>query len=930
MVFRMVCLHGHEWDGTAHAAGSAAGPPASCPRCGAPSELAPTLPLPGAVPPPAGQPTEPDIPGNSAVTLDSERELPGGSADTLDQSATTPGPGGFGFTSVRAEIPGYDILRVLGRGGMGVVYAARHRALGRVVALKMILAGAHAGPAERDRFVGEAEALARLQHPNIVQIHEIGTHDDCPYLSLEYVAGQSLADALLGTPMPARRAAELLETIARAIAVAHERGILHRDLKPANILFTPEGVPKITDFGLAKRLDREVGQTRTGSILGTPSYMAPEQARGQAKHIGAAADIYALGAILYECLTGRPPFRSESPVETLRQVVDAEPVAPRLLNPKVDRDLETIALKCLQKEPAQRFATAKELADDLGRYIRGEPIRARQVGAAERVWRWSTRNPRMAALAVFAATLLLLLTAGSVVATLVIARERDRAVVARRAADGNAEAARTAQRLSERNAKIAGEQADLAIDALKAMVGDVQKRLGNKPESAALRNDLLEAALERLNRVLRTGERAGLSGRVMASAAVQIGDIELQLGRLTEGVRRYRDALAIATGLAAAEPNSDLARGNLALIHSKLAAANAQAGDWPGAREQYERAIALQTDLVNNPRKGDVPHSEMILNLAGFRDAFGRQLLERGDPTNARAQLEDALRWREQLAAASAEDVGAKRAVADLCQRLADLSFSAGDREEMQRYFARSFALREDLAGRQPANRQLQFELANTGAGYGDKLLFLGANREALGYYQPALDQTDTIAGEEPRNEPLQGVLAMALYRAATAQLRLGESESARALYQRALAIRQRLAETAPGNPDRRINLMIAQARCGLCRVAAENAEQLRQEGPKNPKFLFQIACCYALCVPGVSGSSSARDNTGAGNRDLESRDFGADALAALRLAVDAGYQDFSSIEHDPDLDPIRDRADFRQFLESLKSSAKTMRRERP
>jgi tetratricopeptide (TPR) repeat protein len=238
----------------------------------------------------------------------------------------------------------------------------------------------------------------------------------------------------------------------------------------------------------------------------------------------------------------------------------------------------------------------------------------------------------------------------------------------------------------------------------------------------------------------------------------------------------------------------------------------------------------------------------------------------------------------------------------------------------MERSFARSFAIREDLSNREPANRQLQFELANTGAGFGDKLLFLGANREALAYYQPALEVTETVADQEPGSEPLQGVLAMDLYRVATARLRLGENEAARALYRRALAIRERLYEAAPDNPDRRINLMIAQARCGLRREATRIAEGLRQEAPNNPKFLFQIACCNALCVP---GSSSAPDRA-AGNRDGESRDFGKDALDALRRAVDAGYKDFTGIEHDPDLDPIRDRADFRQFLDALKSASRT------
>jgi WD40 repeat protein len=304
----------------------------------------------------------------------------------------------------RLTIPGYQILGELGRGGMGVVYRARQTSLDRLVALKMVLTGVHAGPGERARFRREAEAVARLQHPHIVQIHEIGEHDGTPFFSLEYVPAGSLDKKLNGTPLPAHEAAQLLETLARTIHAAHEQGIIHRDLKPANVLLTKDGQPKITDFGLAKRLDpgpgalAPGGRTETGAIIGTPSYMAPEQAGGPSKAIGPPADIYALGAILYECLTGRPPFRAETPLDIVRQVLSQEPVSPSRLNPRVPRDLETIALKCLNKAPSNRYTTTVEMADDLRRFQTGEPILARPVGLWERSWRWARRRPAQAAL----------------------------------------------------------------------------------------------------------------------------------------------------------------------------------------------------------------------------------------------------------------------------------------------------------------------------------------------------------------------------------------------------------------------------------------------------------------------------------------------------------------------------------------------------
>ena len=256
----------------------------------------------------------------------------------------------------------------------------------------MILAGAHAGPEDVARFLTEAEAIARLQHPSIVQIHHIGDADGLPFLELEYVAGGSLDRQLDGTPWPPTRAARLAEQLARGIAEAHRLGIVHRDLKPANVLLAADGTPKVSDFGLAKMLDSQSALTRSESVMGSPSYMAPEQAQGRAKEAGAAVDVYAVGAILYELLTGRPPFRGTTALETLEQVKTTEPVAPSRLVPGVPRDIETICLKCLQKEPGKRYETAQALGDDLRRFLDGRPILARRTGGVERAWRWCRRN----------------------------------------------------------------------------------------------------------------------------------------------------------------------------------------------------------------------------------------------------------------------------------------------------------------------------------------------------------------------------------------------------------------------------------------------------------------------------------------------------------------------------------------------------------
>jgi tetratricopeptide (TPR) repeat protein/tRNA A-37 threonylcarbamoyl transferase component Bud32 len=480
-------------------------------------------------------------------------------------------------------VPGYEILEVLGRGSMGVVYKARQAGLHRHVALKMILAGAHVGQEKLQRFITEARVVASLQHPNIVQIYEINLHHDSPYFSMELVEGGTLADRLGGRPQPFREAAQLVLTLARTIHVAHQNGIVHRDLKPANILIaSPEsrlshvrrmaremeihppdlclGTPKITDFGLAKDLHAEAGQTESGVIMGTPSYMAPEQAEGKSREVGPTADIYALGAILYEMLTGRPPFTAESPMETILLLFQVEPVSPSRLQPKIPRDLETICLKCLHKDPQRRYASAEELANDLHRFLVGEPILARPASLTEQVWKWMRRRPALATLAACSVLAVVSLLGLALWHQVELQARLGQALRDEREARGAQEAATARERLAQLRDRLmdlvrAGETAMAAQDWQKAQVQLARARdqVADEPDLAELRTRI-EQSLQQTNRQRQDHER--LHKFLQRRNEALFHATQFAGGNLASAVRETRAAALEALALFGVTPGS--------------------------------------------------------------------------------------------------------------------------------------------------------------------------------------------------------------------------------------------------------------------------------------------------------------------------------------------------------------------------------------
>jgi len=435
---------------------------------------------------------------------------------TPHSSPLAPKGGGEGET-ISVSLPGYEVLEVLGRGGMGVVYKARQLGFKRIVALKMVIGGSHARAEVLSRFLAEAELIARLHHRHIVQVYDFGTHEGLPFYSMEYLSGGSVAARVRGEPQPSRWSAELVQQLAEAMHAAHLANIVHRDLKPANVLLESDGSPRITDFGLAKWTEHP-DLTATGAVMGTPSYMAPEQAAGRTDAIGPAADIWALGAILYDLLTGRPPFKGASTTETLEQVRQREPAPIRLLQPNCPRDLQTICHKCLQKDVQKRYPSAAELADDLRRFLAGEPIHARPVGLAERGWRWCRRNrPLVALYGVVALAACVLLGMALWFSAQMGAAHADREIIKSREAAAQAKAL-AAEKVAE-------------AQRFVSQVNQARARI------ARPRPGWTWAALDDLARAARSAPSAATKDELRADAAECLTSLDVRLVRpLNEGL----------------------------------------------------------------------------------------------------------------------------------------------------------------------------------------------------------------------------------------------------------------------------------------------------------------------------------------------------------------------------------------------------------
>jgi serine/threonine-protein kinase len=794
-----------------------------------------------------------------------------------------------------ATVAGYEILGVLGRGAMGVVYKARQPGLDRIVALKMILAGDHASERDLIRFCAEAQAVAHLHHPNIVQIYEIGDDNGQPYFSLEFVDGDSLSHKIDGTPQPPAEAARMVQLLAAAMEVAHRRGVIHRDLKPSNVLVANDGTPKISDFGLAKRLEEDSTRTRAGTVLGTPSYMAPEQAEGRIADIGPRSDVYSLGATLYELLTGRAPFKATTVLDTLQQVRTQEPVAPIQFSPAVPRDLETICLKCLQKDPDKRYQSAGELADDLGRFLEGRPIKARPVPAAERLWRWCKRNPRVAGLigGVIAAFILWGLTAS--VLSISLKHQKDQTEEARIQADENATRA-------ERNAKTAKQGFRLAFDNLQELESELRKNLrrrafgpGAKPELRRLHDDLFELLQRRLMEMAKQFESTGVTEFALAGTYQQLGDLLKEGGKAEEALTLYRQGYEIIKQTASNKPDSDIAQANMGVMLRRLGDMALELnGDVQTARARYQEAYDIQQKIIADPKSHDYTEADNRRILWQIVFEKGKIELAGGDLDAARRDFEEALAtsklWLE--AVKGGDTSGAESSLAGDYLYLGVVADRTGDAKTAKANFDECLRLCNALADQYKSNFDYKADLAESYGLVGDAQLRQGLLAEAEWSYKHLRENLMAVVNHNPEDMTRQPLVAQTHERVAALSLRQKNQQEAARRTQLALKDWDDLVQIEPTNFTWRAAHAASLARAGKMAEATKEADEVCQRAKNGPELLVQAARAYAICAAKAEGESK---------RQLIQK-----AQAAQQQAVTAGWKDRRLLETDPELALIR------------------------
>src|SRR5262249_8281761 len=672
---------------------------------------------------------------------------------------------------------------------------------------------------------------------------------------------------------------------------------VHRDLKPSNVLMTPDGVPKITDFGLAKKLDDGAGgHTQTGAVVGTPSYMAPEQAPGEARGGGPAADTYSLRAIPYDMRTGPPPFLGSTVLETLEQVQSKDRVPPRQLVPKIPRDLETICLKCLQKDPAKRYASTGALADDLDRFLAGKPILARPVGSVARFIRWFKRNPRIAGLT---AAVVVLLVAGTVVSTTLaigMAPGRSKKEEERERAEQARVLAEEARAQAQKNADEVIKQGGLALRAFGTLIDEARKEIGDRPGMQPLKLKLLESALVGLDKVASGDEDSRLLGQSTAAAYLKLGQLFQQMGQTEKAFAQIQKSNEIARALAKRDPEGPVAMANLAATLTALGQITLELNrDVQVSLGYYQEALRLRQSVVNSLLDGKLDPIRVRQDLAEAHTRVGVTFLRIGEPDRAAGYFNDALTIREELARAHEKILPLQLDVARSHMALGELRFRSRDWPAGKEEFGRTLAICERVHQAEPKNPQYKLELAHSLGNFGMFALRTADLATAKEHLLRCQGLMDELAGWDKKHVDYQRYLALADYRCGSLARRLGDPEAAGRWNRKCLEIREVLAANSE-NVRRQIELLLVQSRIGGHKAMAEQAARIESRQKLDREVLVELAQCFSQAAAGLVDDPELR------------KQYLDRSLDMIRRALEQGYKDHVLLETDPDLDAVRER----------------------
>lgn len=863
------------------------------------------------------------------------------------------------------KIGNYAIKKVLGRGGMGVVYLASQVGLNRDVALKMVLAGAHASKNQLARFEAEAKAVAKLQHPNIVQVFDVGKQDGLPYFSLEFVDGMPLDQRLGGKPLPPREAAQIVEKICRAMQYAHDQGILHRDLKPANILLTKDGQPKVTDFGLAKQLeDEDSSATKAGTIMGTPSYMSPEQAQGLVDELTPASDQYSLGAMLYELLTGRPPFLGTKAFDTISQVVHKEPVPPCQLQETMPVDIDTICLKALQKPADKRYASCTEMADDLARFLKGEPILARPVSLAERSWRWCKRNPLIAIPSALAVGLLittavitswsyLQISAQAVIITderdeakkqrdeankqraeaekqkLIATQNQEKATQEKEEAEKQRILANEAKLLAEKNQKLAEQQAMLALQNIQFFITEIDEKLAKQPGMTDLRIGMLEI-LDKKWEDLDKGLAGGIQGQAIPTQMAvryKIAEAWASLDKLESANKQFEAIEKIARERLIVKNRNDATRVNLARLLVRWAPVRQRlTGDPAIAETMQDEANELLREVLRDPKPEpgspqpfeitDVLQQSLVRGAsiklkAGKLEIAGKLYKEVQDlnqkvvdEINANADWFKAIPDERKAMVKSyfsqGADLGRTGQANVLCRQ--------GKVDQAIPIYEQVITSRRAGLEAKPDDRNERDQLSLQLRNYGQNMMRTGRVDDAVRLIGNAHDLTEKNFGEDQNNAAFKRAHGHSLYYLGVARFEAGQLPDSIALFERSRALRQEMFDVSPDQSNK-VSLMLSEARLGNQEAAEKWIGELSKVTVKDPDLRLDLARALSQLA--------AQQPDAAKRGELKER-----AVAALEQAVVDGLADPFAITSEVDLKPIRGEAGFSKAIEAIKAKA--------